>query len=126
VRVERTVPLGRRVILVASGRMETAGGTVLFASFTSNRDCHREFVPQPLAPPLSRPGVESRGWRSYNLPFGNCCRAGLYVVTIRIRMMTMSRRKFLGGVGATLAAPYIIPAAALGADGTTAPSNRIN
>lgn len=40
--------------------------------------------------------------------------------------MTMSRRKFLGGVGATLAAPYIIPSVAMGADGHTAPSNRIN
>lgn len=40
--------------------------------------------------------------------------------------MTMSRRTFLGGVGATLAAPYIIPSAAMGADGATAPSNKIN
>ena len=37
----------------------------------------------------------------------------------------VSRRTFLCGVGATLAAPYVIPASALGADGATAPSNRI-
>lgn len=40
--------------------------------------------------------------------------------------MSMSRRKFLGSVGATVAASYIIPASAMGADGATAPSNRIN
>jgi predicted dehydrogenase len=38
----------------------------------------------------------------------------------------MSRRSFVCGVGAAFAAPYIIPSAALGADGDTAPSNRIN
>lgn len=38
----------------------------------------------------------------------------------------MSRRSFLAGVGAAAAAPYIIPGTALGADGNTAPSNRIN
>ena len=38
----------------------------------------------------------------------------------------MSRRMFLAGLGATTAAPFIIPASALGADGETAPSNRIN
>ena len=38
----------------------------------------------------------------------------------------LSRRSFLCGVGATLAAPYIVPATAMGADGNTAPSNRIN
>lgn len=37
----------------------------------------------------------------------------------------ISRRTFLAGVSAA-AAPYIIPAAALGADGETAPSNRVN
>ncbi len=40
--------------------------------------------------------------------------------------LDMSRRVFLGSVGAALAAPYIIPSAALGADDNTAPSNRIN
>jgi len=40
--------------------------------------------------------------------------------------MTLSRRKFIGTVGATVAASYLIPASARGADGTTAPSNRIN
>lgn len=40
--------------------------------------------------------------------------------------LDMSRRTFLCGVGATLAAPYIIPASAMGADGNTAPSKRIN
>ncbi|MDQ1257545.1 MAG: hypothetical protein QG656_2151 [Candidatus Hydrogenedentes bacterium] len=39
---------------------------------------------------------------------------------------SISRRTFLCGAGATLAAPYIIPAAAMGAEGSTAPSNRIN
>ena len=37
----------------------------------------------------------------------------------------ISRRGFLYGMGATLAAPYIIPGSALGADGETAPSERI-
>ncbi|MBX3175970.1 MAG: Gfo/Idh/MocA family oxidoreductase [Candidatus Hydrogenedentes bacterium] len=40
--------------------------------------------------------------------------------------MTLSRRKFLAASGAVLAAPYIIPSTAMGADGATAPSNRIN
>lgn len=38
----------------------------------------------------------------------------------------MSRRLFLGGLGAAFAAPHIIPATALGADGATAPSERIH
>lgn len=38
----------------------------------------------------------------------------------------VSRRSFLGGMSAALAAPYIIPASALGADENTAPSNRIH
>jgi predicted dehydrogenase len=38
----------------------------------------------------------------------------------------VSRRAFLAGMGAVAAAPYIMPAAAMGADGKTAPSNRIN
>jgi len=38
----------------------------------------------------------------------------------------MSRRSFMCGVGATLTAPYIVPASVMGAAGTTAPSNRIN
>lgn len=42
------------------------------------------------------------------------------------KKLDMSRRTFLCGVGATMAAPYIIPSAAMGADGNTAPSNRIN
>ena len=42
------------------------------------------------------------------------------------KKFNVTRRAFLCGVGATLAAPYIIPASALGADGKTAPSNRIN
>jgi predicted dehydrogenase len=40
--------------------------------------------------------------------------------------MTLSRRKFLAATGAAMAAPYIIPSTAMGADGATAPSNRIN
>ena len=36
-----------------------------------------------------------------------------------------SRRSFLKCLGASVAAPYIIPAASLGADGNTAPSNKI-
>lgn len=39
---------------------------------------------------------------------------------------SISRRTFLCAAGATLAAPYIIPASAIGADQTVAPSNRIN
>ncbi len=38
----------------------------------------------------------------------------------------VSRRMFLAGMGAAVAAPYIIPSSALGADGATAPSNRVN
>jgi len=38
----------------------------------------------------------------------------------------LTRRTFLAGVGAAAVAPYIIPSTALGADGSTAPSNRIN
>ena len=38
----------------------------------------------------------------------------------------LSRRTFLGGMGAALAVPYILPASARGADGTTAPGNRIH
>lgn len=37
----------------------------------------------------------------------------------------ISRRSFVTGMGAMLAAPYIIPSTALGAEGNTAPSNRI-
>ena len=36
-----------------------------------------------------------------------------------------SRRTFLKGVATAVAAPYIVPASALGLDGATAPSNRI-
>lgn len=39
---------------------------------------------------------------------------------------TVSRRTFLAGVGASIAAPYVIPGSALGAGDTVAPSNRIN
>ncbi|MCP4644336.1 MAG: Gfo/Idh/MocA family oxidoreductase [bacterium] len=39
---------------------------------------------------------------------------------------TTSRRSFLYGMGAAVAAPYIVPSSAMGAAGTTAPSNRIN
>lgn len=39
---------------------------------------------------------------------------------------SISRRMFLGGVGAAFAAPLIIPASAMGADGNTAPSERIH
>lgn len=38
----------------------------------------------------------------------------------------LSRRGFLYGMSAAFAAPYIIPSTALGADGSTAPSKRIN
>jgi predicted dehydrogenase len=37
----------------------------------------------------------------------------------------MSRRRFLAVTGAALAVPAVLPASALGADGTTAPSSRI-
>jgi len=37
----------------------------------------------------------------------------------------ISRRRFLAGVAAAAAAPYIVPASALGADGRPAPSERI-
>jgi hypothetical protein len=37
----------------------------------------------------------------------------------------ISRRKFLGSAAAAVAAPYIVPASALGRDGTVAPSERI-
>ncbi len=37
----------------------------------------------------------------------------------------LSRRKFLSGAAAAVAAPYIVPASALGKDGATAPSERI-
>ena len=37
----------------------------------------------------------------------------------------ISRRGFLGRAGAAAAAPWIIPASAMGADGHVAPSNRI-
>ncbi len=37
----------------------------------------------------------------------------------------VSRRTFLYGMSAAMAAPYIIPASAMGADGNTAPSKRI-
>jgi hypothetical protein len=39
--------------------------------------------------------------------------------------MKVSRRSFLGGVGSTIALPYLVPASALGRDGSVAPSNRI-
>ncbi|MCK5863153.1 MAG: Gfo/Idh/MocA family oxidoreductase, partial [Candidatus Hydrogenedentes bacterium] len=39
---------------------------------------------------------------------------------------SMSRRSFLGGVSTAMAAPYIIPASALGANNATAANNRIN
>jgi predicted dehydrogenase len=38
----------------------------------------------------------------------------------------ISRRTFLSAAGATIAAPYIIPSSALGADGKTAANSRIN
>ncbi len=37
----------------------------------------------------------------------------------------VTRRRFLGGAAAAVAAPYIVPASALGADGGPAPSERI-
>jgi len=40
-------------------------------------------------------------------------------------MRTISRRRFLGGAAAAVALPSVIPAAALGKDGATAPSDRI-
>ncbi len=43
-----------------------------------------------------------------------------------VKQSGMSRRGFLYGMSAAFAAPYIIPASALGADGKTAPSKRIN
>ena len=39
--------------------------------------------------------------------------------------MKVSRRSFLGGAGGALALPWLVPASALGRDGTVAPSNRI-
>lgn len=38
----------------------------------------------------------------------------------------VSRRAFLAGLGTAAAAPYFVPASAFGADGETAPSNRVN
>jgi predicted dehydrogenase len=38
----------------------------------------------------------------------------------------ITRRTFIAGLGASVAAPYIIPASAFGATGETAPSNRIH
>ena len=38
----------------------------------------------------------------------------------------MNRRHFLAATGMALAAPTFIPASALGADGNTAPSERVN
>jgi len=38
---------------------------------------------------------------------------------------TVSRRQFLASTGAALAAPLIVPASILGADGHTAPSERV-
>lgn len=38
----------------------------------------------------------------------------------------LTRRHFIGSSAAALSFPWIIPASALGADGTTAPSNRLN
>ncbi len=38
----------------------------------------------------------------------------------------LTRRRFLAGTAAAVAAPYIVPASALGRDGTVAPSERIN
>ncbi|MBI2422091.1 MAG: Gfo/Idh/MocA family oxidoreductase [Candidatus Hydrogenedentes bacterium] len=43
-----------------------------------------------------------------------------------IERIHISRRSFLGGIGVAMAAPYIIPSSALGADGSTAPSNKIH
>src|SRR5215468_10643589 len=39
--------------------------------------------------------------------------------------LTVSRRQFLASTGAALAAPLIVPASALGADGHTPPSERV-
>ena len=39
--------------------------------------------------------------------------------------MKVSRRSFLGGAGGVLSLPWLVPASALGRDGTVAPSNRM-
>jgi predicted dehydrogenase len=39
--------------------------------------------------------------------------------------MSISRKRFLGGVASALTVPYFIPARALGRDGAVAPSNRV-
>ncbi|MCX5683049.1 MAG: gfo/Idh/MocA family oxidoreductase, partial [Planctomycetota bacterium] len=40
-------------------------------------------------------------------------------------MMKLTRRNFVKAAVAAAAAPYIVPGSALGADGATAPSNRV-
>ena len=42
-----------------------------------------------------------------------------------MRIQDTSRRTFLKGAGAAVAMPWLVPASALGRDGTVAPSNRI-
>jgi len=42
-----------------------------------------------------------------------------------VRQQRITRRRFVKGAVASVVAPYIIPASALGLDGTVAPSNRI-
>ena len=44
---------------------------------------------------------------------------------LRRQSLRLSRRGFLAGAAAALAAPYVVPASALGADGRAAPSERI-
>ncbi|HPJ99713.1 MAG TPA: gfo/Idh/MocA family oxidoreductase, partial [Candidatus Hydrogenedentes bacterium] len=44
---------------------------------------------------------------------------------LRNKNHTVSRRTFVAAAGAAVAAPYIIPASALGKEGVAAPSERI-
>ena len=43
----------------------------------------------------------------------------------RSQNLGLSRRRFLAAAGLAVAAPVIVPSSVLGADGATAPSNRI-
>ena len=52
-------------------------------------------------------------------------RAPSNLLSGRLALEKLSRRRFLAGVAAAMAAPYIVPASALGADGRPAPSGRI-
>ncbi len=44
----------------------------------------------------------------------------------QMKSTSMSRRTFMAGLGAASAAPFIIPSTALGADGSVAPSEKVN